>query len=71
MSGKIDICVVTRGDKMPKGLENIPINKLIVETSKPLGEARRRAIAQVETRARLRGNHPRALACPDIGFKWF
>jgi len=43
------VCVVTRGNRMPKGLENIPVNKLIVETSKPLGEARRRAIAQVET----------------------
>jgi cellulose synthase/poly-beta-1,6-N-acetylglucosamine synthase-like glycosyltransferase len=49
---KIDIIVCTRdlsGKTIPKGLEHIPINKLIIETSTPIGEARRQAIAKVST----------------------
>jgi hypothetical protein len=42
--------VVTKNGKIPKGLENIPMNKLIVETSTPIGLARKRAIEQVTTR---------------------
>jgi glycosyltransferase involved in cell wall biosynthesis len=47
---KIDVCLVTkRNIKRVKGLEFIPINKLIVETSKPLAYARMRAIHRVES----------------------
>jgi len=47
---KIDVCLVTKNNvKTIKGLENIPINKLIIENSKPLGLARMRAIRKVTT----------------------
>jgi hypothetical protein len=45
----IDVCVISRTGATPKGIENIPTNKLIIETSKPVGEARRRAIKRVTT----------------------
>ena len=47
---KIDVCIVTKNNKLPKGLEHIPINNLIVETSKPIGLARYRAIKKVRTK---------------------
>jgi hypothetical protein len=46
---KIDVCVVTRDGSLPKGLEFIPQENLIIETSAPLGEARRKAIDRVKT----------------------
>ena len=46
---KIDVCVVTISGETPRGLENIPINNIIIETSKPLGLARMKAIQKVET----------------------
>lgn len=47
---KIDICLVTKNDiSSIKGIEYIPINKLIVETSKPLALARMKAIKKVTT----------------------
>ena len=50
MIEKIDVCIVTReGEKLPKGLNYIPINNLIIETSSPLGLARKRAIDKVTT----------------------
>jgi GT2 family glycosyltransferase len=47
---KIDVCVVSRDGSLPKGLEHIPINNLIIETISPVGEARRRCISKVTTR---------------------
>lgn len=47
---KIDVCIVTRDGKLPRGLENIPINKLIIETVKPVGYARQVCISRVTTR---------------------
>ncbi len=46
---KIDVCVVTKNDRLPKGLENIPIKNLIIETSSPIGRARQNAIKKVST----------------------
>jgi hypothetical protein len=46
---KIDICIVTKEGRRPKGLEYIPINNIIVETSKPIGIARMKAIEKVTT----------------------
>ena len=46
---KIDVCVVTRDNKLPKGLEHIPVNNLIVETIKPVGLARQKCISKVVT----------------------
>ena len=47
MIDTIDVCIVSRDGSLPKGLEFIPIGKLIIETSKPLGVARQKAIQQV------------------------
>lgn len=47
---KIDVCVVTRNGKLPVGLQNIPVNKLMVETIKPVGIARQICISKVTTR---------------------
>lgn len=49
MIEKIDVCIVTRDSSLPKGLEFIPTENLIIETSKPIGEARMRAIQRVKT----------------------
>lgn len=46
---KIDVCVCTKNGKLPRGLNHIPINNLIVEDSKPIGIARMNAIKKVET----------------------
>jgi len=47
----IDICVVTKNkDTEIRGLEYVPVNNLIIETSKPLGMARMRAIQKVTTK---------------------
>ena len=46
---KIDVCIVTRDGKIPKGLENIPINKLIINDERPIGVARKRCVQQVKT----------------------
>lgn len=46
---KIDVCIVSRDGKKPRGLSNIPINNLIIETSKPLAYARWMTIKRVET----------------------
>jgi len=47
---KIDVCLVTKNNvNMIKGLKYIPLNKLIIERSKPLGLARMRAIQKVST----------------------
>jgi len=46
---KIDVCIVTKNNKMPKGLNNIPINKIIVSNKYPLGKAREECISQVST----------------------
>ncbi len=45
----IDVVVCTKDGKTPKGLYNLPLANLIVETSKPLGWARKRAIEKVDT----------------------
>ncbi len=46
---KLDVCIVTKNHvKSIKGLEYIPINNLIIETSSPLALARMRAIQKVE-----------------------
>jgi len=47
--GSLDVCVVTKTGRLPIGLERIPVRRVIVETSKPLGVARQRAIQKVET----------------------
>lgn len=51
---KVDVCIVTKNveNLSPRLLDKIhklPLNKLIIETSRPLGMARQRAISQVET----------------------
>jgi hypothetical protein len=46
---QIDVCVVTRTGKLPSGLSFIPKNNLVIETSRPLGLARQKAIAKVRT----------------------
>lgn len=50
---KVDVCLVTKEDTISEGwketLKYIPLNKLIVEHSTPLGLARMRAIQKVET----------------------
>jgi glycosyltransferase involved in cell wall biosynthesis len=46
---KIDVCVCTRDGKLPQGLENIPINKLIINKDKPIGIARMNCIKEVTT----------------------
>jgi GT2 family glycosyltransferase len=46
---KIDVCVVSRDGSLPKGLNYVPINNLIVETCSPVGEARRKCISKVVT----------------------
>lgn len=47
---KIDVCLVTKNDiNSINGLEYIPLNRLIIERSKPLGLARMRAIQKVST----------------------
>ena len=46
----LDICLVTKnGVTSIKGLNSIPENRLIVETSTPLALARMRAIQRVKT----------------------
>lgn len=47
---EIDICLVTKNEVTTiKGIEYIPYNNLIVETSKPLALARMKAIQKVKT----------------------
>ena len=47
---KIDVCLVTKNDMQTiHGLEYIPLNNLIIETSTPLALARKRAIQKVTT----------------------
>jgi GT2 family glycosyltransferase len=46
---KIDVCVVTRDNKLPEGLEYIPVNNLIIENIKPVGLARQECIFKVTT----------------------
>jgi len=47
---RIDVCFVTKDPALEiRGLEHVPVNNLIVETSSPLGLARKRAIERVET----------------------
>ena len=46
---KIDVCIVTKNNKMPKGLECLSIQRLIVENIKPIGLARKECISQVKT----------------------
>lgn len=46
---KIDVCVVTRDNKLPKGLEYVPTNNLIIENISPVGLARQKCISQVKT----------------------
>jgi glycosyltransferase involved in cell wall biosynthesis len=47
---KIDVCLVTKNKvNTIKGMEFIPINNLIIETSTPLALARMRSIQKVET----------------------
>lgn len=51
--GKIDVCLVTKNSEVShvwkRGLKHLPLNKLIVETSSPLGQARAKTIQKVET----------------------
>lgn len=49
MIDKTDVCIVSKTGELPIGLEHVPVNKLIIETSYPLGEARRKAISRVTT----------------------
>jgi len=47
---KIDVCIVSKTRVTGvKGLEYLPIGNLIIETSRPLGLARMRAIQKVQT----------------------
>jgi hypothetical protein len=46
---KIDVCIVTKNDRLPKGLEYLPVNKLIVSNKTPIGKAREDCIKQVTT----------------------
>lgn len=51
---RIDVCIVTRGDcdlttLISRIKKNIPVNKIIIETSSPLAMARARAIQKVST----------------------
>jgi glycosyltransferase involved in cell wall biosynthesis len=48
---KIDVCLVTKDPRVRsvKGLEHVPVNKLIIERSKPLALARAKAIRKVTT----------------------
>lgn len=46
---KIDVCIVSRTNKLPQGLQWLPVNRLIVEDMKPVGAARAACIARVET----------------------
>ncbi|MCJ7637393.1 MAG: hypothetical protein MUO21_07875 [Nitrososphaeraceae archaeon] len=46
---KIDLCIVTRDGTLPKGIEFIPFNKLIISDIKPVGKARQDCIRQVTT----------------------
>lgn len=45
---KVDICVVTKNDKIPN-FADIPVNEIIIENSVPLAKARQRAIEKVTT----------------------
>ena len=48
---KIDVCIVTKTPlSQIKGLEHIPVNNLIIETSTPLALARMRAIQKVKSK---------------------
>jgi glycosyltransferase involved in cell wall biosynthesis len=46
---RIDLCICTRDNGSPLGISNIPVEKLIIEKSKPIGIARQRAIARITT----------------------
>jgi hypothetical protein len=46
---KIDVCIATKDNKLPKGLEYLSINQLIVENIKPIGLARQLCISKVKT----------------------
>lgn len=47
---KIDVCIVTKNNiSYINGLEHVPVNNLIIEQSKPLGIARKKAIQKVTT----------------------
>lgn len=46
---KIDVCIVTRDNKIPGGWGYIPVNTVIVENIKPIGLARQRCISKVTT----------------------
>ncbi len=47
---KIDVCIVTKNNiNTISGMNHIPLNKLIIERTKPLGLARMRAIQKVST----------------------
>lgn len=49
MIDKIDICVVSRNNRLPKGLEYIPVNNLITSNIIPIGKAREDCIKKVTT----------------------
>jgi hypothetical protein len=52
MSEKVDVILVTKTGPSERWLENLkhlPVNNLIVETSRPLGVARQNAFGKVET----------------------
>lgn len=46
---RIDLCICSRENRSPRGISNIPVKKLIIENSKPIGLARQRAIEKVTT----------------------
>ena len=47
---KIDVCLVTKNNiNEVDGIEHVPVNHLIIETSAPLALARKRAIEKVRT----------------------
>ena len=46
---KVDVCIVTRDNKIPEGWVYIPVNTVIVENIKPVGLARQKCISKVTT----------------------
>jgi glycosyltransferase involved in cell wall biosynthesis len=48
LSIDLDVCVVTKEGFLPKGLEFVPANTIVIETSRPLAMARMRAIKKVQ-----------------------
>lgn len=46
---KIDVCIVTKDGKLPRGLAYIPMKRLLITNTIPIGLARQESIAEVKT----------------------